>query len=60
MYSFAKFLADHIFLQNRDRKYIKRKLFASLLHLNSEKPGPRIGEDRELYHNTDRCITSIR
>jgi hypothetical protein len=23
MYSFAKFLTDHIFLQNRDKKYIK-------------------------------------
>jgi hypothetical protein len=23
MYSFAKFLAGHIFLQNRDKKYIK-------------------------------------
>jgi hypothetical protein len=26
MYSFAKFLADHIFLQNRDRKYIYKKI----------------------------------
>jgi hypothetical protein len=24
MYSFAKFRADHIFLQNRDRKNIKK------------------------------------
>jgi hypothetical protein len=25
MYSFAKFRADHIFVQNRDRKNIKKK-----------------------------------
>jgi hypothetical protein len=28
MYSFAKFVADHIFLQNRDKKYKKNSYSA--------------------------------